>query len=332
MNDISPLNLKGLLTKATAQGPGLADDTALIVTGNVLELDPPAGRVRVSIRGGEVWLPAVAGRYSSTSLARVLLDPTSERPVQVLGPVQPRTPVELGGVTATSAGTITVNVAGTTVTIPAPLGTYTVDQSAWVLLDDWGVPAVALGPSTTLAPGASGGGSGGGGGKTITATATIAVQTSGTYRSGYGWNSWNGGRYGGLTNIYQGNAYGSGLLIGYGGYGQQIANLGALTIDEMILTARKNDTNGLSAQLAVQATAAGTRPGGSPVAGPYGTASSGSIPPGGWGSIALPAGMREAFRTGAAKGLIAVGTQYGGFGGTATPGSFVLTVRYTKNA
>lgn len=332
MTDISPLNVRGLLAKATAQGPGAADDTAITATGRVLEVDPVGGRLRVSLRGGEVWIPAVAGRYSTTSLVRVLLDATSSRPVLALGPVAPRAPVELGAVTGTDGGTVTVLLAGVEVTIPAPLGTYTVGQSAWVQLDDWGTPVIAVGPSTTLAPGAPDTGGGGGGSQTVTATATIAPQTSGSYRSGYGWDAWNGSRYGGLTNVYQGNRFGSGLMLGFAGYGNQLVNLGAISIEEIILTARKNDTNGLSAALVVQGTASGTRPGGSPVAGPFGSANTGTIGPGAWGSVALPSGLRDAFRTGAAKGLVAVGSDYGAFGGTATPGSFVLKVRYTKEA
>lgn len=331
MTDISPLNVRGLLAQATAQGPGVADDTAITATGRVLETDVSAGRVRVSIRGGEVWIPAVAGRYSAASLVRVLLDATSARPVLALGPVTPRAPVELGTVTGTGGGTVTVVVAGDEVTVPAPLGTYTVGQSAWVMLDGWGRPMIAVGPSTTPSPDAPPSGGGGGGSSTEVATVTIAPQTSGTWRSGYGWDSWNGSRYGGLTNVYQGNRFGSGLLIGFAGYGNQVENLGAVSIEEMILTVRKNDTNGLSAALAVQATASATRPGGSPVAGPYGSASTPTIGPGAWGSVALPAGMREAFRTGDAKGLVAVGSDYGAFGGTATPGSFTLKIRYTKS-
>lgn len=333
MNDISPLNVKGLLAKATAQGPGIGDDTALIVTGTALQVDPLRGRVRVNIRGGEVWLPAVAGRYSSTSLARVLLDPTSERPVLVLGPVNPRSPSELGVVTATGAGEITVDVAGTALTVPAALGTYTVGQSAWVLLDDWGTPALALGPSTVVAPG-SGGSSGGGseGGNTIiTATATISPQVTGTYRAGKGWDQWNTGRYGlGNAPVYQGNGYGSGALVGFIGYGNQIANLGALSISAITTTAKKG-ADGNSAALVVQPTATGTRPAGVP-ASAGDTATTGSVASGATGSLAFTAAMREAFRTGAAKGLAAIGSQYGGFAGAGVPPSFVLKITYTKYA
>lgn len=331
MNDISSLNVRGLLARATAQGPGVEDDTALVITGSVLEVDQPGGQVRVSLRGGEVVLPAIAGRYSPTSLVRVLIDATSARPVLALGPVAPRPPSELGYVDATGAGTITTIVAGVTATIPAPVGTFTVGQSAWVLLDDWGTPVLALGPSTEIAPDAPTGGGGGGGGGTIVATATIAPQSSGTWRAAGGWDSWNGGRYGGTSDIYQGDAYGSGQLLGFAGYGDQIVNLGALSIDEIMLIAKKNDTNGLSAALTVQGSPLPNRPGGSPYAGPFAAASTAAIGPGNWGTVTLPGSLCEAFRTGAAKGLLAVGSDYGGFGGTGTPGSFVLTVRYTKN-
>lgn len=331
---ISKLNFKGMFKQATAQGPGIADDTALIVTGNVLQVDPVAGRVLVGVREGEVWLPAVAGRYSPSSLARVLFDTTSARPVLVEGPVQPRKPTELGTVTATGGGTVTVSIGGESVELPAPLGTYTIGQSAWVLLDDWGLPVLSLGPSTTPAPDApvGGGGGGGGGGGTVVATTTVTPQVSATYRSGYGWDAWNATRYGGKSDVYQGDAFGSGQLIGFAGFGDQLANLGAVSIDEIRLGVRKNDTNGLSAALTVQGTADGNRPAGSPFAGPFQSATTPTIGPGAWGEVALPAGLCDAFRTGAAKGLVAVGSSYGGFGGTATPGSFVLTVRYTKNA
>lgn len=331
--DISPLNLVGMLAASTAQGPGLDDDSSLVVTGTVYEIDPVKGSVRVGIRGGSVWLPAVADRYDANSLARVLLDPTAARPVLVLGAVTPRAPVELGVVKATGAGTITVTIRGTDASIPAPLGTYTVGQSAWVQLDGWGTPVVAMAPSTTTAPGSGGGSAPGAGGGTVVATATIGPQMSGTWQPSVGrWNNWNANRYGGPTNIWQG-AYGSsGTLLGFAGYGDQVANLGALSIEEIILSARKNDTNGLSAALTVQGTAHGAQPPGSPVAGAFTTASTPTIGPGGWGDLGFDAALREAFRTGAAKGLVAVGSPYGGFGGTATPGSFVLKIRYTKNA
>lgn len=331
MTSGSILDISGLLKRATAQGPGQDDDTALAITAPVYEVDPVKARVRVGVRGGEVWLPAIAARYSTSSLARVQLDPTSARPILVLGPVFPRKPAELGTVSATGSGTITITVAGVSYTIPAPIGTYSTGQTAWVLLDDWGTPVIALGPSTTTPTGGPGGGAPGGGGGTVSATATITPQWSGTFRTGYGWDSWNTTRYGGRSDIYQGNGFNSGTLIGLATYGDQLVNLGAVSIDEITMSAKKTDTNGLSAALAVQGSAHASKPGGAP-SGSGDVAATSTVGPGAWGALAFSAAMRNAFRTGAAKGLVAVGSAYGGFGGTATPGSFVLQVRYTKNA
>lgn len=333
MIDISRLNILGQLQRATAQGPKVADDTALVATGTVYEVDAAGGRVRVGLRDGDVWLPAIAGRYVASSLVRVLLDATAGRPVLVLGPVQPQKPAVLGIIVAgPTSGILTVKIEGGQYDVPAPMGAYTVGESAWILLDGWGAPMLALGPSSTITEDSGDSEAPASGGSTVVATATIGPQVSATYRSGYGWDRWNTNRYGGASSIYQGNAFGSGVLIGFAGYGDQIANLGAISIDEITMAARKVDTNGLSAALTVQGTAAGSRPGGAPAPGAFDTASTPTIGPGAWGSLTFPPGLREAFRTGAAKGLVAVGGAYGGFGGTSTPGSFVLQIRYTKAA
>ncbi|MGZ0067868.1 hypothetical protein [Microbacterium arborescens] len=329
--DISSLNIKGLMARAAPQGPSVDDDTALTVTGAVLEVDPAGRRVRVAIRGGDVWLPAVAGLYSASSLAVVLVDPTSARPVRVLGPVAPRAPAEVGKVTAVGDEQVTVELGGVAKVLPAVAGKYAVGSAAWLMLDPWGVPVLALGPTLLPPkreeqpppPPPSG---------TESVTVTIGPQSSGTFRPGYGWSGWNPNRFGGVADIYQGNAYGSGDLVGFAGYGDLVPNLGALSIDEMILTAKRNGSGSGSAALVVQGTGLGEKPGGNPTAGPFERASSGAIDLNGSGTIALPAGLREAFRTGAARGLIAVGSQYGGFGGTSVPGSFVLQIRYTRNA
>lgn len=334
MNDTIALDLRGLAKRSTVQGAGIEDDTALITTADVLEVDSTARRVRVGVRGGDVWLPAVAGRYGVSSMARVLIDPTSARPVLVLGPVAPRAPYVLGKITAgPSGGNLTVTVEGASYVVPAPVGAYTVGESAWIALDDWGVPVLAIGPnSTTTSGGSSGGGTPPPPPATVTATATISPQVTGTWRSSVGrWDQWNPNRYGlGATPIYQGNAYGSGPLLGYAGYGNQIVNLGAISIDEITMKAVKG-ADGNSADLVVQGSPNGSRPAGAP-SGSGDTASTGSIPSGGTGGLGFTAGMREAFRTGAARGLIAVGSQYGGFGGIGAPPSFVLQVRYTRNA
>ncbi len=331
MIDTSSLGLVGLLAKRAPQGPGVDDDSALVTTGTVLDVDSTGRRVRVDIRGGDVWLPAVAARYAPREAARVLLDPTSARPVLVLGAVAPAVPVVAGTVTAVGDQQVTVDVAGSVVTVPSVAGEYAAGETAWVLLDDWARPVIALGPSVEPAAAAPDAPPAGGG-TVVTATATIGPQSSGTYRVSAGaWDQWNVGRYGGASDIYQGDAYGSGLLRGFAGYGDQIRNLGAISIDEAILTARKTP-DGNTAALTVRGTTYGSRPGGEPTDGSFELASSGPIGSGQTGEIALPAGLREALRTGAARGLVAVGGTYGGFGGTGTPGSFTLRIRYTKAA
>lgn len=326
------LDRRGAIARILPAGPAQSDDAAMFATGTVYTVDAVKAAVQVGVRGGTVTLPAVADRYTSGGLARVLIDPIHTRPVLVIGAVNPAPPVVLVGVSAVGSGTVEVTYQTVNFTVPTITGTYTVEKSAWVSLDEWGTPSVALGPSEAPAPWWTGTVAPPSGG-TVTATATVGPQDSGTWRASFSrWDSWNTDRYGGPTDIYQGNAYGSGQLWGWAGYGDQVANLGAVSIQSITLTATKTDTNGLSAALQVAGAATGSRPGAGPVAGGWGTAASSSISPGGSSTIALPGPLCEAFRTGAAKGLVAVGTDYGAFGGTGTPGSFILQIAYTKNA
>lgn len=327
MSDFSSLNLRGLLAKNTTQGPNAAEDSAFISTGKVLDSNPAMGIVRVSVRGGDVWLPAVADRYAPNVLVSVLLDPTNARPVRVDGAVTPTQPVVLATITAgLSGGVITVTSNGASFTVPALSGTYTIGQSAWVLTDEWGRPNFALGPSAVTAPTAPGSPPAGGG-STVTAFATIGPQWSGSWDSDSSrWNNWNA--YLGVTNVWQGDGYGSGVQRGFFAYGDQVANLGAASIQSAVLRVQVIRNGPTS--LTVQGSPSGSQPPGSP-ASSGDTAASASIATGQTGDIALTPAMREAFRTGAAKGLVAVGSAYGGFGGTATPGSGVLHIQYTKN-
>lgn len=331
MSDLSALDVFGLIGTAENRGPSKADDTGIFTTGTVYEIDPGGGRVRIGVRGGVVWLPAVADRYSGQSLARVMIDPITARPVLVVGAVAPRRPAVLGTVVSgpSGGGNLVVRIEGVEYTVPAPTGAYSVDSTAWIMLDEWGTPFLAIGPSSTVPPPVptptpppppT----------TATATATIGPQVSGTWsHSSSRWGSWNAGRYGGASDIYQGNGYGSGPLTGFAGYGDQIVNLGAVSIDEITLAARKT-ADGNSAVLTVQGSGSGGRPGGAP-GGSGDTVSTSPIGSGQFGGLAFTPAMREAFRTGGLKGLVAIGGQYGGFGGTSTPGSFVLQIRYTRN-
>lgn len=162
----------------------------------------------------------------------------------------------------------------------------------------------------------------------VSQTVTITPQWSGTYRVPRGaWDRWNVGTYGGRSDVYQGSGYGSGSLRGLAVYGSQIVNLGASSIDAVTLRARRNGSGGGTAALGVQGSPHGSRPSGSP-ASSGATAATSAVGSGRWAEAALPAGMREALRTGAARGLVAVGSTYSGWYGTG--GSFALRITYTR--
>jgi hypothetical protein len=235
----------------------------------------------------------------------------------------------LGKVTATSTGKVTVTVFDSSFTIDATGAGYTVGQSAWVLLDDWGTPVLSIAPSSA---GALTGGdpSAPTVPTTTTAIATIGPQSSGSYRSDYSkWDVWATNIHGGASDVYQGNGGGSGPLTGLACFGDQIVNLGALSIEQITLSVKRNGSGSGNVALTVQGSPDGVRPTGAP-SGSGATASTAVLARGTSGSVDLPSTLRDAFRTGAAKGLIAVGGTYAGFGGVGTPGSFVLTVRYTR--
>ncbi len=330
---MSDLDLIGLLAASTAVGPGVEDDAAFTATATVLAVDAAGRRVRVMLRGSDVWLPANPSRYKVNAPARVLLDPTRGRPALVLTTLDPRPPDLLGTViSGPTGGVITISVEGTSYTVPCMPGAYTVGQTAWAGTDDWGIPSIVRAPSTAaapepvappVAPPAS----------IVTATATIGPQQSGTYRAGsYNrWDVWGGGLGGGLASIYQGNAYGSGPLTGLACYGDQIVNLGALAITKATLTVKRNASGSGPVALTVQGSPHGTRPLGAPSS--SGTsASTAPIALNGTGTVDLPTDVCEALRSGTAKALAAVGGAYAGFGGTSIPGSFTLSIQYTRAA
>ena len=62
----------------------------------------------------------------------------------------------------------------------------------------------------------------------MTATALILPTWSGTWSTKWGrFDAWQPTRYGGRSDLYQGDKYNSGLLVGIAVYGDQIAALGA---------------------------------------------------------------------------------------------------------
>lgn len=165
---------------------------------------------------------------------------------------------------------------------------------------------------------------------TRTRTVTITPTWSGTWRSTRGaWDRWNVTTYGGRSDVYQGDGYGSGPLVGLATYGNQLVNLGAISIDSVVLRVFRNGSGAGTAALVVQGSPHGAQPAGAPSSSGD-TATTAAVARGAWVQVALPSSVRGAMRTGAVRGLAAVGGAYSGWGGTATAGSMALTVTYTE--
>lgn len=166
--------------------------------------------------------------------------------------------------------------------------------------------------------------------ETVQVSVTITPTWSGTWRVSRGaFDRWNLTSYGGRSDLYQGDGYGSGLLVGLATYGDQLVNLGATSIDSVVLSARRNGSGGGAAALTVQGSPHGARPASVPT-GSGDVALTGAVGTGAWAQAALPGLTREGLRTGALRGLVAVGGTYSGWGGAGTPGSMALAVTYTK--
>lgn len=154
-----------------------------------------------------------------------------------------------------------------------------------------------------------------------TATAVILPIWSGTWRSvRSAWDRWNVGSYGGRSDLYQGNAYGSGPLRGLAVYGDQIVNLGATSILSASVTLVRSNNAGLPR---VQGS-----PSGDPA--PAGPPSSSGSTYEGVGDVELGPDLCEDLRTGAAKGLALVGPQYVGVFGTSRADGMALKITYTR--
>lgn len=153
---------------------------------------------------------------------------------------------------------------------------------------------------------------------TVTAHATILPTWTGTWSTK--WSKWNVWVVAGPSSLYQGDAYGSGTLKGLAVYGNQIVNLGALSIISATVTMNAIVGGGTP-------TAQGS-PSGTPApAGP--PSSSGSLAAG-FGRVALDSTTREALRTGAFKGLGLVGAGYVAVQGANRPDGMALNLTYTR--
>lgn len=323
---VSVLDSMGLLNSLPAGLPVDADRSQ-VVTGTLLGLDTTLLLAQVSLHGADgVWVPAMPGIYTQGGPVRVLRAPVDGgRAALCLGPLTPAPMLTAGEVVAVNApvGMLTVKTLETETDLPYLPGTYTAGTMVHVLrsAQRLGLPEMVLGPSGAYNhenPGQPGGGTGGGGGGGVTRQVTILPHWSGSWRSMYSrWDSWNTDRYGGRSTLWQGNEYGSGPMTGLAGYGDQIVNLGASEILSIQVAVYRADSSVSAGKVCVlQPSPHGGHPGGAPVAAPAATAASPPLAPGQGAHVTLPTGVLDGFRTGAFKGLVTVGGDYGGFNGT----------------
>lgn len=335
---MSDLDVLPLIAEKDRQAPPPAADATLVIDALVLAVDIARREVQVAFRGVGLWLPAQPGRYlvggsgADNGRARVQMDPIAARPVLVLGPVNPRPGLLRGSMTASGAETATVNIEGTSYVLPYMVGTYgSLPRTVWVTTDDWGVPVRIDGPTAVAAPPpppppppapvppppSS-----------VAATATLGPQWSSGYRHRTG--KWGGSD--GPSDLFQGTGPGIGQVTGLATYGDQIVNLGASSIQRIrVRVQRLGGGNYAPVALVVQASEHAFAPNGAPSgSGPTFTLPAVGI--GGWAEADLPVSFLNAFHAGTAKGLVVAGTDYSRWGGTAVPGSMVLTVDYTRPA
>jgi hypothetical protein len=209
--------------------------------------------------------------------------------------------------------------------LPYLASTYTVGTAVWVGLDDWGAPYRVDGSSdvsvTSTTPPALPDAPP----TTVQVTQTIGPQWSGSYRHNRSaWDRWNGSSYGGYSTLYQGDGFGSGPMTGLATYGDQLVNLGAVSIDKVSVMLRSVGLSGASGPATVQGSGHAGQPAGAP--GSSGDTATGD----GW--VDLPTSIRNGFASGVFKGLALVGGNYWAVAGAGNGDGMVLSVTYTRPA
>lgn len=321
--------MAALLPEGVKKGADLAGLTVATVTG----LDESSGQVQVTVSGSEpVWVAAAPFVYGEGAKVRVRRSPLDGGRLEYCeGPLSATSPLATGVVTAVGSSTLTVFVLGESHELPFVASTYAVDDDVWVLLhpSGFGVPVIVMGLAAEAVRADRPGGGASNPGQLVSRQATIGPQGSGSYRTLYSrWDSWNTDRFGGPSTLWQGNQYGSGTMIGWAGYGDQVMNLQAQAVTKMWVDVIRADSSSSAGKAAVlQGTPSGTRPGGAP-SGLGASASTVPLAPGVGTRVELPSSEYEAWRTGVLKGLITVGGDYAGFYGTARGDAMVLTVQY----
>jgi hypothetical protein len=317
----------------TPVGVAPGSDVSSLTVGTITGLNIGAGQVQVTVAGSEpVWLPAAPFIYEPNAKVRVRRSALNGGRLEFCeGPLAPAAIVVTGTVAAITDETLTVDVLGADWELGYTSSTYDVGETVAVLRhpSGFGVPQWVLGIAGREQQAVNPGGGSGNPGQAQARQATISPQDSGSYKvSGGRWDSWNTNRYGGVRALWQGNQYGSGPMIGWAGYGDQVANLYASQITGMWVDVQRSDSSVSNPKVVVlQGSPDGARPGGAP-GGAGDTAASPGLTPEGGARILLPASSYEAWRTGGIKGLRTVGGDYLALYGADRGGAMAITVQY----
>lgn len=236
--------------------------------------------------------------------------------------------------TITNRATVSIDGSSGIVMVAQPSGSYVVGNVVNVLknpragadqylcLGPTGgttvdVPAIPVAPPTTT-----------------TATVIILPEWTGTWDTDSSrFDNWNLSRtiYGGRSTLYQGDKYGSGPLVGLATYGDQIKNLGALTIVSIEVTLRGAGLAETVFPPVKLRAATNATPAGAPA--PAGATVSASPGKTGVVQVALDAGVLDGYRTGTYKSIALAGTgsgEYSAVRGTSDADGMALTVNYTR--
>lgn len=319
------------------EGPTPGADLQMVRIGVVVEKDTVDNRLKVSVNGSAgSWMTAIPNDYQVGQTAHVFCNPMrGGRAESVLGPVVGRSYMRAALLVSVGSTTAVIELDGAQHTVDFLPSTITPGQYVWVFCNPakWGAPELIHGPCANPpidptpepvpVPPDPGG--------TVQTTVTISPTWSGSYRVSRGaWDRWNTTSYGGRSDLYQGSAYGSGTMIGLATYGDQLANLGAISIDNIVVALVGNGGSAMPGPAVVQGSPNGSQPPGAPTA--SGDLALADMSGTTIGYMALPGTIREGMRTGAFKGLVLNGGGYLGVRGTGYAGSMALTVTYTRAA
>lgn len=316
------------------EGVKPGSDVSGLSVGTVTGLDIAAGLVQVAVSGSDpLWVPAAPFIYAPGAKVRLRRSPLDGGRLEYCeGPISPAPVVVTGEVTAITDETLTVDVLGESWELGYTSSTYDLGERVAVLRhpSGFGVPQWVLGIAGREQAADNPGAGSGNPGQEESRQATLSPQDSGSFRVSQGrWDTWNTDRYGGAKALWQGNAYGSGPMAGWAGYGEQVVNLRADSIQNIWVDVTRSDSSTSSARSPLlQGSPDGTRPGGAPGATGEGAGGPG-LTPNQSARIRLPDSTYEAWRTGGIRGLRATGADYLALYGWDRGGAMALTVQYT---